>query len=122
MNAVRRSWNSMHRSVRAKSIGGSPWRAGEGAYASPMSTPPAAGAALITLGSPVLDGLAVSKPVLRAVRSVARLGDAGVPGMFSTTCREGDCCAPFRRDMATPLPPGLAAASVYSRSDGIVDW
>lgn len=77
---------------------------------------------LVMLGSPVLDALAVSPAVLRTVRSVARLGDAGIPGVFSSNCRDGVCCLPFRRDMAESLPTGLAAVSIYSRSDGIVDW
>ena len=77
-------------------------------------------AALVTLGSPVLDPLAVSPSVLRTVRSVAFLGDLGIPGLFSTGCRDGDCCAEFRSLLKAPLPaPALA---VYSRSDAIVDW
>jgi pimeloyl-ACP methyl ester carboxylesterase len=79
-------------------------------------------AALITLGSPVLDPLAVSPSVLRTIRSVALLGDLGVPGLFSTECRNGDCCAEFRLLLAQPLAPGATALSLYSRSDAIVDW
>jgi pimeloyl-ACP methyl ester carboxylesterase len=78
--------------------------------------------ALVMLGSPVLDPLGVGPAVLGAVRSVARLGDLGVPGMFSTECRDGRCCAAFRADVEAPLPPALRAVSVYSRSDGIVSW
>ena len=77
---------------------------------------------LAMLGSPVTDSLAVSTPVLRTVRWVAALGDLGVPGVFSSTCKDGDCCADFRVDLAGPLPRGLAATALYSRSDGIVDW
>ena len=77
---------------------------------------------LVMLGSPVRDGLAVSSPVLRTVRWVARLGDLGLPGLFSTSCRDGDCCETFRADLTAPLAPGIAAISVHSRSDGIVDW
>jgi triacylglycerol lipase len=77
---------------------------------------------LAMLGSPVLDGLAVSPSVMRTVRWIARLGDLGVPGVFSTDCREGDCCTEFREDLLAPLPGGIEAAAVYSRSDGIVDW
>ena len=57
---------------------------------------PQAVAALVTLGSPVLDPLAVSPSVMRTVRSLARLGDLGVPGVFSSDCRYGACCAEFR--------------------------
>jgi pimeloyl-ACP methyl ester carboxylesterase len=74
------------------------------------------------LGSPVLDGLAVSAPVLRTVRWIAWLGDLGVPRVFSTECREGDCCAQFRDDLGAPLDPAIEAVAVYSRSDAIVDW
>jgi hypothetical protein len=74
------------------------------------------------LGSPVLDPLQVGPSVLRAVRSVARLGDLGVPRMFSSECGDGACCARFREDLLAPLPAGVRAVSIYSRSDGIVAW
>src|SRR5947209_7381962 len=77
---------------------------------------------LVMLGSPVLAPLSVGPTVLNAVRSVARLGDLGVPGMFSSQCATGDCCAAFRQDLAVPLPEGVRAVAIYSRSDGIVAW
>ncbi len=77
---------------------------------------------LAMLGSPVLDGLAVSASVLRTVRWIARLGDLGVPGVFSTDCRDGHCCTEFRNDLLAPLHPDIEAVAVYSRSDAIVDW
>ncbi len=77
---------------------------------------------LAMLGTPVHDALAVSAPVLRTVRWMARLGDLGVPGVFSTDCREGDCCAEFRVELTAPLEPGVHAISVYSRSDAVVAW
>jgi triacylglycerol lipase len=83
---------------------------------------PEAVAALVTLGSPVVDSLAVSSQVLRTVRWVAALGDIGVPGVFSSTCKDGACCAQFRAELAAALPRRVRATSVYSRSDGIVDW
>jgi triacylglycerol lipase len=79
-------------------------------------------AGLVTLGSPMLDQLAVSAPVLRMVRSVAMLASLGVPGTFSRRCAEGECCALFRRDLIATLPAGVNATAIYSRSDGIVDW
>ena len=77
---------------------------------------------LVMLGSPVLDPLRVGPVVLGAVRSVARLGDLGVPGMFSSECGDGACCAAFREDLLAPLPAAVRAVSIYSRSDGIVAW
>jgi triacylglycerol lipase len=77
---------------------------------------------LVMLGSPVLDPLQVGPAVLRAVRSVARLGDFGMPGMFSSECGDGACCAAYREDLKSPLPRATRALSIYSRSDGIVAW
>lgn len=77
---------------------------------------------LVMLGSPVLDPLRVGPSVLRAVRSVARLGDLGVPGMFSSQCGDGACCAAYREDAIAPLPGAIRALAIYSRSDGIVSW
>ena len=77
---------------------------------------------LVMLGTPVRNGLAISPPVMRTLRWVARLGDAGVPRLLSTDCATGDCCAAFREEMQAPLDPSIHALSVLSRSDGIVDW
>jgi triacylglycerol lipase len=77
---------------------------------------------LVMLGSPVRDSLAVSAPVLRTVRWLARLGDLGLPGVFSSGCKDGTCCASFREDLTAPLPAGIEAVAVHSRSDAIVDW
>jgi triacylglycerol lipase len=77
---------------------------------------------LVMLGTPVRDPLAVSNSVLRTVRWVARLGDLGLPGVFSSTCKEGECCASFRADLTARIPPHIGVVAVHSRSDGIVDW
>jgi pimeloyl-ACP methyl ester carboxylesterase len=78
--------------------------------------------AVVMLGSPVLRPLDVGPGVLRAVRSVARLGDLGVPGMLSSECGDGPCCAAFRAGLGAPLPAEVRAVAIYSRSDGIVSW
>jgi triacylglycerol lipase len=77
---------------------------------------------LVMLGSPVLGPLNVGKPVMRVLRSVAFLGDLGVPGMLSMQCAAGECCAPFREGLREPLTPGVRAVAIYSRSDGCVSW
>lgn len=77
---------------------------------------------LVMLGAPVLGPLDVGPSVLNAVRSVARLGDLGVPRMFSRECGSGDCCADYRADLARSLPERIRAVAIYSRSDGIVSW
>jgi pimeloyl-ACP methyl ester carboxylesterase len=77
---------------------------------------------LMMLGSPVCDPLAVSAPVLRTVALLARLGDLGLPGMFSSECGDGHCCGQARAELTAPLAAHIRALAVYSRSDGIVDW
>jgi len=79
-------------------------------------------AGLVMLGSPVTDPLAVSLRVLRTVKLMARLGDLGLSRLFSSNCAEGDCCEAFWADMEAPLPERIEAISIFSRSDGIVDW
>ncbi|MGZ4165621.1 MAG: esterase/lipase family protein [Solirubrobacteraceae bacterium] len=83
---------------------------------------PGAVAALVMLGSPVLDPLAVSPGVRRTVHSVARLGDLGLPGVFSSECRDGPCCTDYYALLRAPLSDDLVALMIYSRSDAIVNW
>jgi triacylglycerol lipase len=83
---------------------------------------PDAVAGVVMLGSPVLDPLAVSASTLRTVRSLAALGDLGLPGVFSTECRDGACCTDYYELLRTPLSGSTVALAVYSRSDAIVDW
>ncbi|OAI40112.1 hypothetical protein AYO39_02060 [Actinobacteria bacterium SCGC AG-212-D09] len=83
---------------------------------------PEAVESLVMLGAPVREPLSVGPAVLGAVRYIARLGDLGVPGMFSTRCGNGVCCSAYREDLRVPLPSDLRAVSIFSRSDGIVSW
>jgi pimeloyl-ACP methyl ester carboxylesterase len=77
---------------------------------------------IVCLGSPLTDQFAVH-PVVRAhVEAVALLGSLGVPGTFSHACRDGDCCALAREQLAAEFPAGVQFTSVYSRHDGVVDW
>ena len=77
---------------------------------------------LVTLGSPQLDPLAIHPFVRLQVKTVSGLGSLGVPRLFKRSCLEGDCCASFWDDVAGPLDDGLRFVSIYSKSDGIVDW
>jgi pimeloyl-ACP methyl ester carboxylesterase len=79
-------------------------------------------AGIVTLGSPLLDELAVHPWVKLNVRLVAALGTLRVPGLFSHACGDGECCAASRDLAACEFPGGVGFVSVHSRSDGIVDW
>ncbi len=76
---------------------------------------------IICLGSPLRDQLAVHPLVQAQVKAVALLGSLGAPGMFSYRCNS-ECCAPVNELLAAPFPEEVRFASVYSRSDGVVDW
>ena len=77
---------------------------------------------LVTLGSPHVDPLAVHPVVRLHVEAVGRLGSLGAPGLFKRSCLNDDCCSSFWQELAKPMPEGVGFVSVYSRSDGIVDW
>lgn len=77
---------------------------------------------IVTLGSPQVDPLAVHPLVHLQVVAVGALGTLGAPGLFRRSCLEGDCCADFWEQLAGPLPAGVGFVSIYSKSDGVVDW
>ena len=80
-------------------------------------------AALVMLGSPVSDPLAVSPQVPAHGAPDGALGDLGIPRLFSSGCADGECCESFwagpRRRRSQEH---IEAVSIFSRSDGIVDW
>lgn len=79
-------------------------------------------AGIVTLGSPLTNQLAVHPLVLAQVGMIAALGSLWMPGMLTAWCLRGDCCEPFRRALQGPFPDEVGYLSIYSKSDGIVDW
>lgn len=77
---------------------------------------------IVTLGSPLRQMLAVHPIVAAQIGLVSLLGQAGRPNCFTLRCLFGPCCERFREALAAPVPDGVGFVSVYSRSDGIVDW
>ncbi|HEY7629557.1 MAG TPA: alpha/beta hydrolase [Thermoleophilaceae bacterium] len=77
---------------------------------------------IIALGSPQVDPMAVHPLIRLPVIAVGALGTLGAPGLFSHSCRSGRCCEQFWEDMHADFPNGVGYVSIYSRSDGIVDW
>jgi pimeloyl-ACP methyl ester carboxylesterase len=77
---------------------------------------------IVTLGSPLTDQLAVHPFVRGGVFGVGLLGTLGVPGLFRQQCIKGECCEQAREDAVADFPKGVGFVSVYSKSDGIVDW
>ena len=77
---------------------------------------------IVTLGSPLTDQFAVHPLVRAQVTALGALGTFGVPGLFGRGCGSGECCAETRAHASAPFPGDVGFVSVYSRSDGIVDW
>ena len=77
---------------------------------------------IVTLGSPLVDQLALHPIARLHVSFVGRLGSLGTPGLFRRECLTGDCCTEIRDAAERPLPERVGFVSIYSRSDGVVDW
>jgi triacylglycerol lipase len=77
---------------------------------------------IVTLGSPLTSQLAVHPLVRAQVTLVGLLGTLRVPGLFSHGCGYGACCEDARKQATGRFPTGVSFTSIYSRSDGIVDW
>ena len=77
---------------------------------------------VVAMGSPLVDPFAIHPVARLHVRVVGALGSLGAPGLFSRDCLEGECCTEVRRAAERPFPSAVGFVSVYSRTDGIVDW
>jgi pimeloyl-ACP methyl ester carboxylesterase len=77
---------------------------------------------IINLGSPTTRQLAIHPVVKAQVLAVGVAGTLGVPGLFSLSCLMNRCCAPFWEDLEAPFPEDVGFLSVYSKTDGVVDW
>ncbi|HUQ62040.1 alpha/beta fold hydrolase [Lentzea sp.] len=77
---------------------------------------------VVMLGSPVLDPAGAHPHVMLAAKALARLSSIGFPGLMDPDCLDGTCYEDNIRSITAPLPDGVEALSVYSKSDGIVPW
>jgi pimeloyl-ACP methyl ester carboxylesterase len=77
---------------------------------------------IVALGSPLTSQLQIHPLVLAQVAVVGALGAVGRRGHFTHRCLRGDCCSEFREALEGPFPENVGFVSIYSRTDGIVDW
>ena len=77
---------------------------------------------IVTLGTPQRDPFAIHPLVSLQLIAVGALGTLGAPGLFRRACLSGSCCSEFWEQYAAPLRTGAGFVSVYSKTDGIVDW
>ena len=79
-------------------------------------------AGVVALASPLVDQLALHPLARLPVRLVGGLGSLGTPGLFRRECLGGECCTEIHSAAERPFPAGVGFVSVYSRTDGVVDW
>jgi triacylglycerol lipase len=77
---------------------------------------------IVALGAPMVEPFAIHPVVRLQVYAVGALGTLGAPGMFRHSCRKGKCCERFWEDLAGDFPKGVGFLSVYSKTDGVVNW
>jgi triacylglycerol lipase len=77
---------------------------------------------VITLGAPLRSQLAVHPLVLAQIGMVGMVGAFAGGHALSWRCLRGECCERFRAALRDPFPEDVGFVSLYSRSDGVVDW
>lgn len=77
---------------------------------------------IVTLGSPQKNPVAIHPLVRAQVYAVGTLGTLGAKGLFRHSCLWGDCCRDFWDDLRGELPKSVGYVSVYSKTDGVVNW
>ena len=77
---------------------------------------------IVSLATPQLDPLAVHPLVRLQIEAVALGGSLRIPHLFSRACIDGECCERFWDHLAAPLVSSIGFLSIYSKTDGVVDW
>jgi triacylglycerol lipase len=77
---------------------------------------------IVTLGTPMTKPLDLHPFVRAQILAVGALGTLGVPRLFKHSCLWGDCCKEFWQDLEAPLRSDVGYLSVYSKTDGVVNW
>lgn len=77
---------------------------------------------LVTLGSPLRSQTAVHRRVWLSIGLIGGLGTAGVPGLLSLDCHDGDCCRRSRDEFLSSFPDEVRFISFFSKNDTIVKY
>jgi len=77
---------------------------------------------IVTLAAPNINPLAASTAVLNQVELLLRLNRRGLRGLLTEDCVRGECAERTAAHLNGPFPRHIAYTSVYSRTDGIVEW
>jgi pimeloyl-ACP methyl ester carboxylesterase len=78
--------------------------------------------ALVTLGTPNTDPLAINATLATQLQIITRLSSLGFPGLLGEDCLSGECAAQVRAWLDADFPPDIPYISAFSLDDGVVDW
>lgn len=79
-------------------------------------------AGMVTLVSPNANPLAVNTVVERQLRALNRLNAMGASGVLGADCISGDCAKSVEAALNAQFPSTVPYVSMYTKSDGVVDW
>lgn len=78
--------------------------------------------ALITLGTPNTDPLAINPTLALQLQVLTRLTALGVPGLLGDDCLNGDCAAQVLEWLDADFPKDVPYVSAFSMTDAVIDW
>lgn len=79
-------------------------------------------AGVIALGSPLLAPTATHRLLLADLALLNTLSRAGLRHLMRADCVHGDCAADSFAELSAPFPADIPFVSMYSRTDGLIDW
>jgi triacylglycerol lipase len=79
-------------------------------------------AGVVSLGSPHLAPIATHRLLRADLALLETLSRAGLKGVLSAGCTRGECATEAWEQLNGPFPGGVPFTSVYSQTDGIIDW
>ena len=79
-------------------------------------------AGVITMGSPLMAPGTAHPVLMSAASMLVRLSRAGVPGLMSEDCIQGECARTTWEEFHADMSPEVDFTCIYSRWDGLVDW
>lgn len=77
---------------------------------------------VVALGSPLLAPAAAHPLLMADVAVLTTLARAGVRNLMRADCVRGECAQDSWLELQGPFPENVGFVSLFSRSDGIVDW
>jgi triacylglycerol lipase len=76
---------------------------------------------VVTMGTPSMAPGGAHRVVGTLLAGTVLLGALGVSSCLRPSCFVGECCRPYRTDLVTPMPDGVAYTQMLSTGDLVAD-